>query len=277
MIELVVKRQEWKPNDRKHQAPVMEGINESVTLRDADTGEVVLVQYVMDEALLEDRRWLARQLRFNTEWNDKQSTKNSVGTARLNGMRYESRTFGSSAPAPLRRRYGCSYATFNSEHPDTYRVLEKMTVEWWRLLNDYMPLQAAQHEALVSEAIHPDWWIGGTPWTSGIINNTAALPYHRDSNNIKGTMSAMLCLRNRVGGGGLHVPEYDVTLGIPDASVTIFDGQELFHGVTPLVNERPDGYRYTMVWYSKSGIKACGCAEDEPLRAAKRSTELSEQ
>lgn len=274
MIEIVRERKEWKPADRKQQAPVLDGIQEGVRLVDANTKKTVAVQILLGDIFHDERRWLARQFHFATKWNDPQTSKALTGASRLNGMRYENRTFGTTAPSPLRQRYGCSYSQFNISYPEAYKILEQMTRMWWTLFAEYMPEDYANHKALVDDQIHPDWLIGGYGWTSGIINNTAALPYHRDSNNIKGTVSAMLALRSRVGGGALHLPEYDLTLGIPDGSLTIFDGQDLWHGVTPLVNERPDAYRYTIVWYTKSGVKECGCAEDEPKRAASRATAL---
>lgn len=273
MLEIKKVRQEWKPADRKQHAPILDGINESVRVVDAKDNQTVAIQMLLGDDLMTDRRWLARQLHFDTKWTDT-AAKNLTGASRLNGMRYENRVFGTTAPSPLRRRYGCSYAQFNQDYPQAYGVLEKLTKLWWQVFEREWPEKAQQHKALVDENIHSDWLIAGVGWTSGIINNTAALPYHRDSANVKGTISAMLCLRNRVGGGGLHLPEYDVTLGIPDGSLTIFDGQDVWHGVTPLVNERPDGYRFTIVWYTKAGIRACGCADDEALRAARHATEL---
>jgi hypothetical protein len=277
MLEIRKARQEWKPIDRKHHAPILEGLSESVKVIDENTNQTVALQILLDDDLLDDRRWLARQLHYGTKWTDPHNIKSVTGASRLNGMRYENRTFGTSAPSPLRQRYGCSYAQFNNDYPQAYGILEKLTKLWWEVLEREWPEKAQQHKELVDESIHADWLIAGVGWTSGIINNTAALPYHRDSANIKGTISAMLCLRNRIGGGALHLPEYDVNLGIPDGSLTIFDGQDLWHGVTPLVNERPDGYRFTIVWYTKAGIGACGCAAEEPQRAAQRVTELAEK
>lgn len=276
MREIIVHRKEWKPNDRRHQAPILDGLNEPVTLIDGDSGEKLAVQYLLGDRFMDERRRLARQLRLGTEWNDKKQLKPSNGSSRLNGMRYENRTFGTVAPAPLRQRYGCSHAAFNFEYPDAYKTLGIMTEVAWEILEAEMPNHAANHRLLVEEAINTDWWINDVPWTSGIINNTAALPYHRDRANIKGTLSSMLCLRSKVGGGHLDLPEYGVTLGIPDGSLTMFDGQDVWHGVTPLINEWVDAYRYTIVLYAKSGCKACGCAENEALRAARRATDLSD-
>lgn len=277
MLTITEHRREWQRIDRKHQAPVLEGINDSLRLVDADSGKLVAVQIQLDDLLQDERRWLTRQLRFNTKWNEPKSEKTLTGTSRLSGMRYENRTFGTTAPALLRKRYGCSYSQFNIDYPESYSALERMTLAFWRMFEEHMPETFNKHKQLVDESIHPDWQIAGCGWTSGIINNTAALPYHRDRNNIKGTVSAMLGMRSRVGGGALHIPEYNLVLGIPDGSLTIFDGQDLWHGVTPLVNERPDAYRYTIVWYTKRDVKECGCAQNEPKRAAQCATERNDK
>jgi hypothetical protein len=269
MREITVDRKAWARRDRHHQAPILEGINEAVTLIDGGTGDKIAVQYLLGEALTDERRRLSRQLRFGVRWQG--------GGARLSGLGNLHRVFGTIAPVFQRSRYGCSYSTFNNEYPDIYSSLRHMTRVAWKTLEQELPQQAEEHHRLVSEAINKDWWIGDVPFTSGIINNTAALPYHRDKLNIKGSLSAMLCLRSKVGGGHLDLPEYGVTLGIPDGSLTMFDGQKAWHGVTPLVNERPDAYRFTIVWYAKSECKICGCAKDEAQRAAQKATDRADK
>jgi hypothetical protein len=274
MREITVKRKSWERRDRHHQAPILEGINEAVTLIDEASGEKIAVQYLLEETLVEERRQLSRQLRFGVSWNDEKSSK-STGS-RQGGMKYAHRVFGTTAPVLNRRRYGCTYSTFNTDYPDIYSSLKHMTLLAWETLEQQLPQQAEEHHRLVSEEINKDWWINDVPFTSAIINNTAALPYHRDRLNIKGSLSAMLCLRSKVGGGHLDLPEYGVTLGIPDGSLTMFDGQKAWHGVTPLVNERPDAYRFTIVWYAKSECKGCGPAKDEAQRAAQKATDRTD-
>lgn len=273
MIDLGRTKREWEPDALKtHHAPVLEGVNESVRLWDEDANKPIAVQVVLDDSTLHTRRSLSRMLNHLVKWSG--GNKAATSSMRLSGIDYQNRTFGTSAPVPLRRRYGCSYDQFNTQYPEIYALIKDMTKVAWDTLNEYMPEAQAEHEKIVAESINQDWLVPGGAWTSGIINNTAALAYHKDSGNLKGTVSAMLGMRSRVSGGSLHMPEYDLTLGIPDGSMTFFDGQAIWHGVTPLVNERPNAYRYTVVWYAKSGIKVCGSAADEPKPAAKRATEL---
>lgn len=280
MREIQVSRQPWERRDRHHQAPDLEGVDEPIKLIDADTGRIIAVQALLGDTLLEEQRWLSRWLRFGMKWDDHskgmnvktEPTAGTTGQGRLSGIRYPSRVFGYTEPKPLRRRWAASPSLLNRDYPEVAAVIERFTEENWKAFEEHAPEDAEQHYKLVHDLIHPDWMIGGYPWTSGVINNTAALPYHKDSGNIRSTWSAMLALRRNMAGGALHLPEYDITFGIPNGSITLFDGQGTWHGVTPMVPQRPDAYRFTLVWYTKSGIVKCGSAAEEIVEAKKRAT-----
>lgn len=115
-------------------------------------------------------------------------------------------------------------------------------------------------------AISPDWLITGTPWTSGVLNETSAMPYHVDGNNLR-AWSAMIVARRGITGGHLHIPEYDLTVECRDGDVIWFPGWQLMHGVTPITRRTPDGYRYTAVFYTVRGIAACLDPVEELARA----------
>ena len=216
---------------------------------------------------------MARELRYKVKWDD---TSISTSQSRMSGIRTISRVFGFTEPKPLRRRYGGSVALLHYENERLSRMLEDLTPDLWDLLVYAAPDAAADHYNLVDDRVHKDWWFGGMPWTSGVINRASLLPYHRDSGNIAGTWSAMLCLRRGVEGGHLTLPQYGVTLAIPDHSVTIFNGQQIWHGVTPMT-VTGQGYRFTMVWYAKSKMANCGPASDEAHRAALAATERTKK
>lgn len=198
-------------------------------------------------------------------WAD---TKQTSSQSRLSGIRNANRTFGAMQPVPLRRRPGCSRCTFNADHPAALHALEDVARLLWRAFDAAAPEAAAAHQTLVRKKIHRDWWFGGTPWTSGIINQTAALPYHRDAGNLKGAWSAQLTVRRNVVGGLLHLPEYGVYLDCSHRQAMVFRGQSAWHGVTPISVTAPRAARYSIVFYAKSGIQACGPAADEARRAA---------
>lgn len=264
MVDVIAQRQRWLPAGRKHHAPMLEGLDGDVTVRDAQSGQPVAIQAMLDDETIAMRRDLRKMIQA-VRWDDAGEGGNQT---RLNGMRYMSRVFGYTEAKPLRQRYGCSPSVLYRGEPHLARLLDALAQRFWAVFARRWPDVAERHRAIVEANVHSDWRVGGTPWTSGIINNTAALPYHRDSGNLDGTLSAMLSVRKHVKGGGLHLPEYDVTLAVPNGSLIIFDGNTVWHGVTPFVFQRKDAYRYTLVWYAKAGFREAGAAADEAERAA---------
>jgi hypothetical protein len=243
-----------------------------VVLKDVHTREVIGFTIKLrgrDDFLMR----MARELRFNVKWDD---TSVSTSQSRMSGIRTISRVFGFTGPKPLRRRYGASAAMLHRENPGLSHMLETVTTDLWQLFNKVDPGKGWEHKRLVEQKVNDDWLFGGCPWTSGVINRASLLPYHRDSGNIAGTWSAMLALRKGVDGGHLTLPEYNVTLEIPDKSVTIFDGQQVWHGVTPF-EVKGNGYRFTLVWYAKNDVAQAGPMADEARRAAVAATERTKR
>lgn len=248
--------------------PVISGAGVVV---DEETGAPVLIQHVFPpQQLREIRQAMISRVRWD-------GTTPGSNEFRLSGIKNAHRTFGFTAPVPLRQRYGCARCRLDSEVPDLCGRLVDVARMAELLYEEHAPEQYARHRALVDE-IDPAWRIGGGIWTSGIINHTSALPYHRDAGNLVGSWSAMLVLRRHVEGGRLHVAEYGVDLSCEDGMLCIFDGQALLHGVTPLTI-RPGhaaAHRFTTVFYAKAGMRTCAAPEEEPLRAQRART-LSEE
>jgi len=270
MLTLEVVRQPWEPTSRRHQAPDLSGVDEDVKLIDGETGETIAFQCLLPEDTVAEQRYLARCLRFTAKWMD--TGASTKGAQRVSGIKYPSLTFGFTEPKPLRRRYAAAPSRFMTNYPEMADVLESLTNYQWELFTRVEPEIAEATSSLVKSRILDDWLIAKKPWTSGIINNTAALPYHLDKANVIGSWSSMLTLQKNMSGGNLNLPEYGVTLGVPDGSVTMFDGQGTWHGVTPLVKRKPDAYRYTLVWYAKTGFAKCGTYEEEITRGQKAAT-----
>ncbi len=255
--ETKLQRKEFTNNSGWESDEILRG---DTLVIDRETGDPALLQIEMPaEVVAPLRAQLLAEIRERRLWT-------SSGE-RMSGITYEFATFGYQQRSPLRKRECCSAAAVNREHPALWHALERFTegvilptfAEW-------LPgPHARQMEACAS--ILPEWRIGRTsPWTSGIINNTAQLQYHRDSANIARSWSAMLVLRQFVRGGHLHVPEYGVTLECADRQLLFFCGSDLLHGVTPFSVrqfEKPRAYRYTTVWYSGAGIVKCLPWEEE--------------
>jgi len=243
-----------------------------IAVIDAATGEVAVVYVECAQQIASE---LAANLR-NVEF-DRDIFSNPSTTTRLSGIAITHRTFGYQPPAPLRRRYGCSRSQFNAEHPkamDTLARFCSLAEYVFRTLAEDVYERTAKS---VLDLIAPAWRIAGTPWTSGIINQTAALPYHRDQANVVGSWSAMIGARSGVDGGLLHLLDYDLYLPIRHGSVTIFDGQSVAHGVTPMRLVTHNAWRYTSVVYSKRLMSHCCSDPAGELRRAQVAATVAEE
>jgi hypothetical protein len=264
MIVLEKQFVEWQPKTRHETAPMMqEMIDDDCILIDKEHQVIVAAQIRIRPEMDIVCSQISRMLRYDLKW-----ALEGKKPARLSGIRSANRVFGILEPNKLRRRFGCTQASLNREQPELLQLLEQISVSNFELFKEIDLHRANEHQKIVNEAIHPDWLMAGTPFTSGVINYSSALPYHKDSGNVLGSWSTMLSLRKNMNGGGLHLPEYDVTLGIPDRSITIFNGQALWHGVTPIIPAKKDAYRFTLVWYAKRKICNCVAATEEANRAA---------
>lgn len=248
-------------------------IDGSAALVDSTTGEVVAAQVVAATHLADRLGAELRRMHWDAPVNARDRPSNE---GRLSGIVVTHRTFGYVRPQPLRRRYACARSRLDLDYP----AVSAMLGEFCRVAEHVFRTQATDvydtTARAVRELIDPQWLIEGTPWTSGIINNTAALPYHRDANNVPRSWSAMLAARRNVGGGLLHLVDYDVWLTVPNGSISVFDGQSVVHGVTPLRPGGPNPYRFTVVTYALAGMRACcGTPADEVRRAALAATEAT--
>lgn len=270
MIEVIVERAEWKPaakhtyaGEPPDDARVISG---PATIRDADGGLVAVLDRLDDPAL----PWLGRHcgaIRWERETGD---------ATRMSGMRVAHRVFGYVAAAPLRQRYATSICRLSREQPLIVAELERLALPIAERFAVAAPDEWAAHSALIAEAVLPEWRWGGAPWTSGVINCTGALPYHRDSGNLKGAWSAQVTLRNRVEGGYLHLPEYGVYLDTSNRSLAVFPGGALWHGVTPL-RVKSRGWRYSIVYYAKSAMRRALAPAAEARRASLQRTEAEDR
>lgn len=258
---LSVTKTEWEPSHKRQQAVDHEGDADSLIIN--VDGQPTMGQFLDWDYDADEIATLRRYLRYGIEYQT-----SGTHSPRLSGISAANQYFGTVPPQPLRRRYACRTARLYEQTPQFKPLIESITRQVVKPFFDHFPDRAAEHDRLVRDQINSDWLIADTPFTSGIINNTAALPYHKDSGNLAGTWSIMLSLRTGVDGGCLNIPEYGTTLAIPDRSLTIFNGQEAWHAVTPFYYRAKDAYRFTLVWYVKEQVRHCACMKDEPKRAA---------
>jgi hypothetical protein len=174
-------------------------------------------------------------------------------------------------PRKTGHRDYCTLASIGMEHPEAEHALEegaKVAEHFYRLTS---PDLHAQHAArLRQKRVRKQWRFGegDSVFTSGIVNKNNPLPYHYDTGNFDQAWSAMFVFKSPgYSGGRLHVPEYDCAFELPDHSLIMFDGQDLIHGVTPVVNEG-GAYRYSVVYYSLRMMWKCLTTMEEVDQAS---------
>lgn len=231
---------EWEPN-----------VTAPATVRDAETGEPVMVV----------KRYLGDMAKLRRAFMDYPMST----TKRAIGIRNRSAVFGNVSRRVHMKREGCRACGGASTAPGPHHaILEAGANIFGQLRPDHE--QAARDETLATNKIPADWRIPDTPWTSGVLNESSPLPYHYDRNNLP-TWSAMIVARRNVDGGHLHIPEYDLVVECRDGDIVWFPGWHYVHGVTPLRLTKPDGYRYTAVYYTVRGMGDCLPAAEELRRA----------
>jgi hypothetical protein len=132
------------------------------------------------------------------------------------------------------------------------------------------PTQYEANQKIASEKINTEWMLHETVFTSGIVNKNSVLQYHYDIGHVSKALSVMLTLKKDLKGGGLSIPEIDSYIDLQDNTLLIFDGQELLHGVTPIVKQSKKSYRYTVVYYSLIQMWKCLTITEEMLAKRKK-------
>lgn len=220
----------------------------------------MLVAIYLDIAHLETEPFLQALKRLRYDKSERSS-----------GMKTNSRTFGYMPRRPLGRGDFCSASMLVNDSPAEEKIISGFVAQ---LAEDYKKLNpslAKRHEEL-ADKILPEWRIHGL-YSSGIINQNNPLPYHLDTGNINNCWSIMPVFKQDIEGGHLAVPELDMCIELRDKTCLMFDGQSFLHGVTPFTKLQPDGYRYTVVYYTLKDLWQCLPFDQEVERARLKRTE----
>ena len=181
---------------------------------------------------------------------------------RTNGLVTSSKIFGY-APRNAIRQRACRAAAIAYQHPresDVLKDFAKVASDQYHATNEQL---ATRHMALTEQNVKPSYRMAGSMFTSGIVNHNNPLKYHFDSGNYVGVWSAMFAFKRDVDGGRLACPEIDIAFECANRSLTMFDGQSILHGVTPIIKKRPDSVRYTVVYYSLKQMWSCESNQNE--------------
>lgn len=230
-------------------------VHEAGIYRDADTGVAILVYAPYPVPVTALRRAV-----LNTEYST---------TLRASGTRNNSRVFGFTNRSAVLQRESCTPTSLAWESPEAQMTLNDTADVLSNYLRENLP-EVFEHDYQQIQQVLPEWRMTEDAlWTSGVINQSSALPYHRDGSNFD-TWSAMPVIRRGIDGGHLHMPEYDITINCRDGWALWFNGFAYVHGVTPLKPRTKDGYRYSIVFYAKRGMKDCHTYAVEVGEARKR-------
>jgi hypothetical protein len=189
---------------------------------------------------------------------------------RTGGLKTSSRTFGTVTRNVIRGDF-CRGSRVAEEQPRHHDALTLMGATLAGVYRETAPDAYVAHVAAAA-SVPRDFRLRDTPFTSGNLNKNASLAYHLDKGNAKGTWSAMVVVRERARGGFLVLPEFGVSLELPDGACLLFDGQTTWHGLTPCEVD-PGGYRFSVVYFSLKAAWQCLPFVDELTRIKNKKTE----
>lgn len=192
---------------------------------------------------------------------------------RSNGMLTTSRIFGY-APRNVVRNHPCRAVTMAAEQPTEHETVKKYAELADKYYSMFAPELASEHKKMTHENVLPEYRIGDSMFTSGIINHNNPLKYHFDAGNYKNVWSCMFAFKKDIEGGYLAVPEINMGFKCGNGSLTMFDGQGLLHGVTPIKKLSESAVRYTVVYYSLLQMWNCITPKDEISRLRHSRAEL---
>lgn len=262
MKTIILKRKQLNPKEfvkrSAQEADTSIMINEPTILVDADTNEIMAVYDILkiDTTGVVDA---LKRIRY------------SKGK-RSRGLISTSRIFGYRPRNEMRQDY-CSSTSLVTESPSEHDIVANLALELEEYYKRYNPKGYEEHKKASEGKIQDSWRIGKKSlFTSGIINKNNPLKYHFDTGNFTKVYSMMIVFKGGVEGGYLSVPEYDCKFYLPDNSLFMFDGQGLLHGVTPIKYTNPDGYRFSVVYYTLKRMWECLVIGDEVQRIREKKT-----
>ncbi|MCU1312000.1 MAG: hypothetical protein JWO20_3125 [Candidatus Angelobacter sp.] len=143
---------------------------------------------------------------------------------------------------------GCEPTAFTLKHPQTY---SQMVMHIDFLANLFREAEPELWERQMEiTANHRHLLIGNSSWSQAVSNLMFPMTMHRDSKNVRGSVSAEI-VAGDFGGGGLILPEVGVRIALQPSDVLFFDGTRP-HGVAPF-----QGLRASLVAYLHESILRC--------------------
>jgi hypothetical protein len=122
------------------------------------------------------------------------------------------------------------------------------------MVSQYLPEAYKKHkESVLRES--SDKYRVASVFTSFIHNMNISVDYHIDKHNIPDSLNVIIIKKYGCQGGDLSIPEQGVCLSCTNDSMIVYPAWMNYHGVTPITNSLSNGYRNSLVFYSRLGLK----------------------
>lgn len=172
------------------------------------------------------------------------------------GCSQYSTLLGGIAPKPMMRR---PYPNISQVHnvPSAKTFIKAMLLacrESEDLIKKILPKQFELQQKIINENV-PDKFKFGRLFTSSISNYNISAPFHRDTGNLEHCVNVIITRRKNATGGNLHVPDYDATMDSSNNSLLVYPAWKNIHGVTPIHETAPGGYRNSLIFYPLKAFK----------------------
>ena len=217
-----------------------------------ENGKIIIIYKILTAAQISKLKRLVKGAKYSR-------------SARSNGLPSQSAIFGSLPRVPYRNDY-CRITADTKTQKNIARDVMEFSKVIDEVYKDLLPEQHQINLEIVRTNVSQDYIIKDTPFTTINFNVNHAIKYHRDTGNFKGVYSNVLILKEDIIGGHLICPEYNIGFEQGDGALILFDGQAIIHGVTPIKQVHPDGFRASCVFYSLATMKNCYPYEEELQR-----------
>lgn len=115
------------------------------------------------------------------------------------------------------------------------------------LYEKYLPNAHATQRVAVKMNADPDCRIGHTAFSNVYVLKQWASPYHRDTNNLHGVPTAIICC-GKFSAGEFQMPRWQLRIPYQPGDLILFDPQQL-HGVLPFT-----GWRLSAAFYASKYV-----------------------
>lgn len=142
---------------------------------------------------------------------------------------------------------------------------------------NYANLIEGKYSGSKTDSVKSLWLLGKSRFSTLNINKNHAIKYHRDSGNITDYKSNVFIYRTGCIGGDLVLPHAKIALEQKMGAFIIFRGNDIVHGVTPIIPIKKKYVRASAVLYTMNDMKHCLSYGEESVESANRYDEIANE